>query len=676
MAKRQVTVIVVEVLAMLTVVVALAGTPEGVLAEKGNTSTVTRTSVPSSSISAIWANDGGDKVTQDEVRATTNPASVVNSVWNGKTVSQFGAKNEVVSFNLVLEAARQTASKVTVTLSNLQGPGRSVIRTNQTRSATQLYDWTKTETELFLVRYLQIKGLSNNAYAGYGTGAIAEPQMPEKLRLPLVNGTYTGGWTDRPNHDKFYPDIAVPLELVPTFPIEASHNQSIWVDIYIPKTVAAGLYKGTVTVRESGSTTHQVPVVLTVRNFVLPDVPNSKTMLVSGYGDVAQRYTGEPYPPVGGPKDVLAKQVLANQRYIAHRHKISMIGDDADFSIGVGTTKPSSDYIPFLTGTAFTSARGYAGPGVGTGNNVYSIGTYGSWNWAKTQSGFQDATNAWEKWFEANSPTTERFVYLIDESSNFAQTQQWADWMKTNPGIGRKLKSMATVNPYDAVANVPSLNIPTSVFGAGLTAKWQSAVTKIVSTPGHEFFMYNGYRPGQGATHTDADGTDLRERSWGQYKMGVARWFFWEATYYNDNQTGSGQKDLFSEARTFGSANQTPDPSYGLKGSNGDGVLFYPGTDAVFPNSSYELGGPIASLRLKHWRRGIQDIDYIALAARKNPSAVKALVKKMVPLAMWELTVYDPNDPSYYRNVGPSWSSKPDDWEAARKALAHIIDGA
>jgi len=112
-----------------------------------------------------------------------------------------------------------------------------------------------------------------------------------------------------------------------------------------------------------------------------------------------------------------------------------------------------------------------------------------------------------------------------------------------------------------------------------------------------------------------------------------------------------------------------------LLGSNGDGVLFYPGTDAIYPGSSYGIPGPIASLRLKYWRRGIEDIDYVTQASAINQGAVTAIVNQMVPLALWELTVQDPNDPTYYDNVGPSWSSDPDDWEAARLALAHLIDG-
>jgi hypothetical protein len=619
-----------------------------------------------SKISAVWANDGGDKVTQGELRASTSASAVRNSLWNGTTISLFGAKNEVIDFNLILEAASTSAANVSVTLSNLTGPGGSVIR-YAPRPTGNLFDWSTTESELFYVRYLQIQGLSSlNGYAGFGlTGSAIEPQLPAKLRLPLVNGTYTGGWVNRPNHDKFYPDIAVPLELVPTFTIAQGSNQAIWADIYIPKTAASGVYSGTVRVSENGVATHTVPVSLTVRNFALPDVPSSKTMLFSEYSDITERYTGVASPALGGSQDTLAERVLANQRLVAHRHKVSLIGDDAAFSTGSGTAQPGAAYVSSLTGTLFTAASGYAGPGVGVGNNVYSIGSYGQWNWAHTQAAFNTATNAWESWFEANSPSTERFVYLIDESSNFSQTQQWADWMATNPGVGASLKSMATLSATNA-ANVPSLNIPTSLFYSGNTTTWQNAVTAIETAPGKELWMYNTPRPGAGAFATEVDGTDLREKPWGQYKKGVTRWFFWEGTYYNDYQNGRGNYDVFNDANTFGPANPTQDAYNGLESvCNGNGVLLYPGTDAIFPASSYGISGPIASLRLKHWRRGIQDIDYLTMAYAIDPTAVTNLVQQMVPQALWELS----------GSAGPSWSSDPDDWEAARAALAHIIDG-
>ena len=68
-----------------------------------------------------------DKVTQDELRAS-NGTPVSNSLWDGSTVTLFGAMNEIVNFNLILEAPTSTATNVSVTVSNLTGPGGSQIR--------------------------------------------------------------------------------------------------------------------------------------------------------------------------------------------------------------------------------------------------------------------------------------------------------------------------------------------------------------------------------------------------------------------------------------------------------------------------------------------------------------------------------------------------------------------
>ena len=81
-----------------------------------------------------------------------------------------------------------------------------------------------------------------------------------------------------------------------------------------------------------------------------------------------------------------------------------------------------------------------------------------------------------------------------------------------------------------------------------------------------------------------------------------------------------------------------------------------------------------ASLRLKHWRRGIQDADYLALANAVDPEATQAIVERMVPQVLWEYGVANEEDPTYvYADI--SWSTDPDAWEASRKELAHIIEG-
>ena len=158
------------------------------------------------------------------------------------------------------------------------------------------------------------------------------------------------------------------------------------------------------------------------------------------------------------------------------------------------------------------------------------------------------------------------------------------------------------------------------------------AVKTVKTSPGKQFYMYNGGQPASGSFADEAEGTAMREIPWGQYKKGFNRWFFWESSYYNDYQNGRGNTDVYM-AETFGGPTSA-DPNYGQLGhnsSNCNGVLFYPGTDTIFPASSYGIAGPIASLRLKYWRRGIQDVDYLTLAKAINPAAVNKIVNTVVP---------------------------------------------
>ena len=100
--------------------------------------------------------------------------------------------------------------------------------------------------------------------------------------------------------------------------------------------------------------------------------------------------------------------------------------------------------------------------------------------------------------------------------------------------------------------------------------------------------------------------------------------------------------------------------------------MFYPGTDKVYPEESYGVAGPIASLRLKHWRRGLQDYEYLHAASAIDPARVKKIVSRVIPKVLWEVGVSDITDPTWNR-ADISWSTDPDDWEAARKELAEII---
>lgn len=617
----------------------------------------------------VWANTGEDKVPREDLRATQNFGATLNSIWDLKEVRLFSARNETVAFNLVLETGASKASDVTVSFDLLTGPEGAEIRGRSAQPDADLFNYLGRDIELFYVRYLSIKGISKLAYDHYD-----ERHIPQRLRRPYdANGYGEGNWDDRPDHDKSYPDIAVPLELHQKFSVPANSNQSIWVDIYVSPDTRPGLYEGNVVIKQHGQQARKIPIELEVLAFSLPDLPSARTMMFLSKENINQRYLHERYPrDTKDPQLIEESQDILDRHFqMAHRHKISLIDGYLPVS------EVASEWTDRLSGELFTSSRGYRGVGQGVGNNVYSIGTYGSWPRSNaTETSIQKESNAWVGWFddqEFKTPT-DYFLFLIDESTDFPLIEKWSQWVKQNPDIGGHLPTLATVSAPQSLQLAPTLAIPTSTMTVGKTQDWLNAVRHYQQSPDHRYFMYNGYRPASGTLTTEDDGIALRELAWGQYKMKVERWFIWESTYYNNFQGGLGETNLFEQAQTFGGRSDR-DLVMGQTGwnyNNGDGVLFYPGTDKLFPTESYELPGPIASLRLKHWRRGLQDCDYLKLAAAIDPERVDDIVQRMVPKILWEYGIDNEDDPTWVR-TDISWSTNPDDWEAARRELAQII---
>ena len=149
-----------------------------------------------------WANTGEDKVTNDELRLSRSGADVTNSAWDGESINLFGGRNEVVNFNVVLEAP-SGATNVSVSFDLLEGLPGSAISSRPT-SGNGVFNYVGRNIELFFVRYLQINGLSLVSYGTYD-----ERHIPLKLERPWTGagestrsvggrGTAMGGDSVRP----------------------------------------------------------------------------------------------------------------------------------------------------------------------------------------------------------------------------------------------------------------------------------------------------------------------------------------------------------------------------------------------------------------------------------------------------------------------------------------------
>ena len=181
----------------------------------------------------VWALPGLVKIspTQPEVMfadlGTGNedspPNSTSNPVWDGNEIKLFGARGEYVSCQLCLEnLGKEPLRSIRVRPGALAGPNGSTIE--------------PTEIELFL-----------NWYA-----RNAKQQWQPAYCVPIEHGT----------------PLSIPD---PLRGLADQQNQTLYVDVYIPKDAEAGEYAGSVAIEAGGGRKLALPVKLRVFDFLLPD---------------------------------------------------------------------------------------------------------------------------------------------------------------------------------------------------------------------------------------------------------------------------------------------------------------------------------------------------------------------------------------------------------------------
>jgi len=181
----------------------------------------------------VWALPGLVKISPTAPKAmfgtlvsgdSDSPAnSRPNAVWDGKRIKLFGARGEYVSYQLCIENLGDgPLQHVRVRPHQLKGPGEAPIG--------------QTEIELY-----------KNWYARNGKG-----QWQPAYSIPIQHGA----------------PLAIPD---PKRRLPKQQNQTVYVDLYIPKDAGPGDYAGSVAVEADGRREVVLPVTLRVFDFLLPD---------------------------------------------------------------------------------------------------------------------------------------------------------------------------------------------------------------------------------------------------------------------------------------------------------------------------------------------------------------------------------------------------------------------
>jgi hypothetical protein len=570
--------------------------------------------VADAAVSRVWAVSDGEKIEQDDL---ARPLRARNSAWDGKVVRLFGARNEVLAFQVMVQSDARGIQALTAALPELRQRGGSA-RIVYGAPGPDPSQSVGRPIEIFAVHYMNVTETSHADWV-WKPGSPAAPRD-------------TTGWKPV----QLVPENARPGRGGLPLRVGAERNQSIWIEVYTPRDLPAGLYEGAVTVTADGRAT-RVPVALQVFDFTLPDT-NSLDAMVYYEPSQPELYHGRNLDPV--------------YHRFAHRNRIELVHAYDEAAVRAARGR--------FDGSDFARAAGYEGPGEGVGNRVVPRSFYGPGRgWDERESAWRLA-DSWMTFLAGAVPKARTFLYMPDEPSpsEFEHIRTLAANVHSNPGPGKALPVFVTKHW------VPELDDSIDIWCAG--PQWVDIDrARKERARGRSYWTYNGGRPHGPALVIDAPATEARAMAWAAFKHDIDLYFYWHGVHWQHNRQKQGERrqNVWANPITFDNRGQPNKTDHGY--INGDGVLLYPGEERVHPEEDRGVAGPVASVQLANLRRGLQDHLYLTLARQRGRTAeVEAVLQAVVPRVF-----SDAGDRVGFAETG-------DEYEAARLALARAIAGA
>ena len=424
------------------------------------------------------------------------------------------------------------------------------------------------------------------------------------LAYPSAVDGGTGPWPDAlvPAVD----EVAGEARNAFPFTVPAGESRAIWAEVHVPPDAEAGEYRGHVRVTWDGGEA-TVPVALTVWPFTLPSTATLKSAFVFSYGAIpsAHGLTGDAHSALRARYGELA---------LDHRVTLSR-ADDGNPDLA----HLSSFFGPQLDGGAGTALAGA---------RLTSFEFVGRSDYA-----------GWASWFAERSWGDRLFQYTCDEPP---LTCAWTD-IPARARAARAavppLRTLVTTSIQEADAHgvtdsidimVPVVNFMDDRAGSRYAGSQRARYDAFLEKPGRELWLYQSCMShGCGGTVNigSPSETDRYFTGWPSYMIDASavrnRAMEWLSFKYR--ATG----ELYYE--TAMAYFRDPWTSQWDFSGNGDGTLFYPGTPARIGGSSHV---PVASIRLKMIREGMEDYEYLALLAAAGEEAyAREVVDALFPAA-------------------------------------------
>jgi hypothetical protein len=470
-----------------------------------------------------------------------------------------------------------------------------------------------------------VSGVSAAATALTGPGTIPAPRLFREELISLGNASAPDGFTgDVP--DALVPDVDdVVGEKRNAFPFNVSAGQTrvVWAEVHVPAGAQPGVYQGSVTVSAGGATLATVPVTLTVWDFALPSTSSLKSHFGLAYGSLDVQHAAVS----GDAFSVLRARY--GQLGLDHRISVSSFDDGSSRDLN----HFEQFFGPLASGTAPTQLQGAKLTSVRFLGDPTSSVAYGDW----------------ASFFKARGWFDRLFDYTCDEPP---ATCAWSDISARNAIMKAgdpQFRSLVTTDVQSATANgvlssidviVPVVNYldgKSQQDAGGWDDQYSGAQRSeydafLASGSRKELWMYqscmshgcdgtSAYFTGWPSYMIDTSSVRSRAMEWLSFAWGVTGELYWDTTF----------------AYSQGTANPWSDQWF--FSGNGDGTLFYPGTPDKIGGTTHI---PVASLRLKMLREGMEDYEYLKLLSDAgDPDLAKHLATTLFPNAWTEPSISD-----------------------------------
>jgi len=507
----------------------------------------------------------GPRVFAESPMVKVRPTSAAHA---DSGVQVTAARNEFVSFQVVVHGADTGATQVRAALPALSGPS-SIGGADVT-----LY------REAFL-----------------------------NITTPTNPNTITGRWPDA-----LVPDVdEISGERRNAFPFDVPVNEArtIWVDVHVPVDAAPGAYSGAVHVTAGGGFSADVAVSISVVRAQLPSTPSLSTAFRLYATNVCLAHTG--VSDCGGA--TMTNLLIDGYERMALEHRFTVSNPfqglpSADWSTFDAT------YARYLDGTAQTRLPG-------------ARMTAAEYPGARVAADYV----RFAAHFDAKGWLERAFDYTADEPPygvSYATALQRANFVKQSaPG----LRTLITTTIHDADANgltqaidimVPVVNWIDGVDSPYLGDQ-RPSYDGFLGRARSKLWLYQSCMS-QGCAYGSTLPENRPDAGWPSYMVDVSAAKNRAMEWVSFRERASGE--LYYETAL---ALPTAWTSVYRFSGNGDGTLFYPGTPAMIGGTT---NVPVASIRMKMIRLGMQDYEWLKMVADAgDPAFAQSIAHGVVPTA-------------------------------------------